>query len=124
MPKERRESVHGPYERKNKWRLVITAANNRRSTESFESEAAALERKASFQRKIEQRTIAAAVEAYLAAEEQRMNEGEIPASSLERTRYHLRAMLRLDTQGHLDIRKLTDWNAAPNVKPFTVVERG
>jgi len=25
---------------------------------------------------------------------------------------------------YLDIRKLTDWNAAPNVKPFTVVERG
>ena len=25
---------------------------------------------------------------------------------------------------YLDIRKLTDWRAAPNVKPFTVVERG
>jgi NADH-quinone oxidoreductase subunit I len=25
---------------------------------------------------------------------------------------------------YLDIRKLTDWQAAPNVKPFTVVEQG
>jgi len=25
---------------------------------------------------------------------------------------------------YLDIRKLTDWRQAPNVKPFTVVERG
>lgn len=88
-------------------RLVITAANNRRSTESFESEAAALERKTSFQREIQQLTIAAAVEAYLAAEERRMNEGEIRASSLTRTRYHLRAMLKLDTRGHFDLRKLT-----------------
>jgi hypothetical protein len=25
---------------------------------------------------------------------------------------------------YLDIRKRTDWREAPNVKPFTVVERG
>jgi formate hydrogenlyase subunit 6/NADH:ubiquinone oxidoreductase subunit I len=25
---------------------------------------------------------------------------------------------------YLDIRKLTDWENAPNVKPFTVVEQG
>jgi integrase/recombinase XerC len=107
VPKERRETVNGPYERKNRWRLVITAANNRRCTESFESEAAALERKASYQREIEQRTIAAAVEAYLATEERRMNEGELRPSTLERVRYHLRSTLRLETQGHHDLRKLT-----------------
>jgi hypothetical protein len=38
------------------------------------SEAAALERKASYQRDIEQRTIAAAVDAYLATEERRMTD--------------------------------------------------
>ena len=25
---------------------------------------------------------------------------------------------------YLDIRKLTDWQKAPNVKPFTVMEQG
>jgi integrase/recombinase XerC len=107
VPKERRETVHGPYKRKNRWRLVITAANDRRCTESFASEAEALERKASFQREIEQRTIAAAVEAYLAAQERRMIEGELRPSTLERIRYHLRSMLKLATKGHLDMRKLT-----------------
>ena len=37
--------------------------------------------------------------------------------------YEMAAYDRNDSL-YLDIRKLTDWRAAPNVKPFTVVERG
>lgn len=107
MPKERRESVNGPYRRGDLWRIVVKAANNRRTTESFASEAEALERKAAYQRDIEQRTIASAVEAYLAAEERRMSEGEVRQSTIERVRYHLHSMLKLGTQGHHDIRRLT-----------------
>jgi len=107
VPKERRETVNGPYERYGRFRLVITTANNRRSTETFASEAAALERKAAYQRSIEQRTIAAAVEAYLATEERRVIEHELAAKTLERNRYHLRSILRLATEGHRDLRKLT-----------------
>ena len=37
--------------------------------------------------------------------------------------YEMAAYERNDAL-YLDIRKLTDWRAAPNVKPFTVIEQG
>lgn len=58
-------------------------------------------------RDIEQRTIAVAVDAYLATEERRMTEGELRPTTLERLRYHLQSVLQLAAHGYFDLRKLT-----------------
>ena len=53
------------------------------------------------------RTFNDAVAAYIASQERRVKEGELRASTVEREGYHLRAMLQLERNGSLDIRRLT-----------------
>lgn len=65
--RERRERAHGPYRKVNTWRVVIVAANGGRCTETFASEKDARSRITEFEREFTSRTIASAVDAYLAA---------------------------------------------------------
>lgn len=102
-----KERVHGPYRRGNKWRIIVVTSPDDRCVESFESEREATARIASFERDIAARTIGASVEAYLAAQERRVTEGEIRPSTIERDRYHLRSMLKLSENSDLELRRLT-----------------
>jgi integrase len=110
--RERREKAHGPYRKRNSWRVIIVAANGSRCTETFASEAAATARIAEFEREFTSRTIRVAVDAYVAAQDRRVIEGEIRAVTIEREGYHLRKMLKLKEHGQLDLRKLTPKLAA------------
>lgn len=105
--RERREKAHGPYRKRNSWRVIVVTANGGRCTETFESEAAAKSRIAEFEREFTSRTIANAVDAYLAAQDRRLKDGEIRASTIERDGFHLRKTLKLKENGRLDLRKLT-----------------
>src|SRR5690348_16626058 len=112
--RERRERVHGPYRRTNKWRVIIvgTGSEGDRGTHSFETESEAHEFIAITQRRIdaaaaEVRTMTAAVDAFIAEQDRRIGEGEIGAPAVERYEYHLRKTLKLATEGHLDLRRLT-----------------
>ena len=102
-----KERVHGPYRRGNKWRIIVVTSPDDRCVESFESESEATARISSFERDIATRTIGASVEAYLAAQERRVTEGEIRPSTIERDRYHLRSMLKLSENSGLELRRLT-----------------
>jgi hypothetical protein len=105
--RERTERAHGPYRRGDSWRVIIVTAGGSRCTETFASERQATARIAEYEREFTSRSIGAAVEAYLAAQERRLTEGEIRQSTLDRERYHLRATLKLAEHGPLDLRKLT-----------------
>ncbi len=112
--RDRRERVHGPYKRGNKWRVITVGAGGEsdRCTESFETEAEAREYIAITERRIaaaavEVRTMTAAVDAFIGAQTARIAEGEVGAPAVERYEYHLRKTLKLATEGHLDLRRLT-----------------
>lgn len=105
--RERRERVNGPYRRGNKWRVHVDGSSGERDTRSFATESEALAFKAATLRAIAGRTIAVAVEAYVSAQGRRVKERELREVTVDRERYHLRAMLKVKEHGQLDLRKLT-----------------
>jgi integrase len=108
--RERHRKFHGPYRRGSKWRVVAVREDGARGVRSFDDEDAAKKWIANnaraYAKLAEVRTIAAAVEAYLAAQEHRMSEGELRESTVTREGYHLRTTLKLVEHGQLDLRKL------------------
>lgn len=105
--RERHERCHGPYRAANQWRVICVGASGDRRSELFASEREAIAFIGAFRRKAETRTIAVAVEAYLAAQGKRVSEGELRTATVEREGYHLRKMLDVETNGHLDLGRLT-----------------
>lgn len=110
--RERHERAHGPYPAGNQWRVICVGASGARDSRYFESERQARDFVAAFRKSAETRTIAVAVEAYLASQEKRVTEGELRTSTVEREAYHLRKMLALEQHGHLDLKRLTPKLAA------------
>lgn len=107
--RERRTRVHGPYKHRNKFRIVIVSAGdeNRRSIESFDTEAEAEEGKEIALRKIEGRTVSAAVREYKDHLDARVTGKEISQAHADREHYHLRRILQLARQGGRELRLLT-----------------
>jgi len=111
--RERHERCHGPYPTAgHQFRIITVGADGSRGSRLFESEREALDYKAAFQRNAETRTIATAVDAYIASQEKRVTEGELRSSTVEREAFHLRKMLQLEAHGMLDLRRLTPKLAA------------
>lgn len=112
---ERPKHVFGPYERKLRdrttWRVITERENGARETVSFDTHGEAVDAVAAARSAIgklaDERSIADAVAAYLAAQGRRVTEGELRESTVERDGFHLRSMLKLDRHGMLDIRRLT-----------------
>lgn len=106
--RERHERCHGPYGPiGTQWRVIFVGADGSRNSRYFESEREANDVVAAFRRNAETRTIEVAVSAYIASQEKRIIEGELRASTVEREGYHLRHMLKLHTNGALDLHRLT-----------------
>lgn len=111
--RERRDRVHGPYRKGQRWRVVVVrrAGETDRRIYSYATEAEALAAKAVLERKAaesnEAHTVNTAVDAYLAMLDGRVKSGELRAATVERNGYHLRSMLQLDKRGDRDLRTLT-----------------
>jgi integrase len=115
--RDRRDRVHGPYERVNSkgtwWRVVAVSrvGEAERRVYSYKTEAEALEAKAHLERKAAEanqaHTVNSAVAAYLATLDGRVAAGELRACTVERNGFHLRAMLKLGRHGERDLRVLT-----------------
>jgi integrase len=93
--RERHERINGPYQRGNKWRIVIAPAVGRGETISCESEADALAKIAALRRASARaqtdRTMSEAVDAYLA---HRRADG-YASGTVDTDRHRLRGLLRL-----------------------------
>lgn len=111
--RERHERCHGPYELgPTTWRVIFVGADGARLSRYFESERQANDAIAIYRKNAETRTISVAVDAYLASQEKRVTEGELRQSTVTREAFHLRKMLSLDDNGHLDLKRLTPKLAA------------
>ena len=64
--RERRERAHGPYRHGKRWRIILVGMDGRRSVETFASEAAAIKGLDDARGHVDGRTIAGAVDLYLA----------------------------------------------------------
>lgn len=107
---ERKRRFHGPYRHGKKWRVVAVGEDGTRGVRAFDDEDEAhrwiANATTATAKLAEVRTLELAVEAYHAAQDRRVTEGELRESTVERERYHLRAMLKLKTHGRLDLRRL------------------
>ena len=112
---ERPKRVHGPYRRELRgrtvWRVISVRANGDREVVSFDDETEAQQAADAARSGLDKldgdRTFDDAVEAYLAAQERRVTEGELRPRTVERERYHLSSLLQLKRYRTLDIRRLT-----------------
>lgn len=84
MPKQGKERANGPYKHGRKWRVVFTGANGASETESFETEAEAIEARDDHNAAAGCRTVGQAVQEWLA---------EKPC---ETAAFRLKAFFRLD----------------------------
>jgi len=111
--RQRHERCHGPFHvSAGSWRVICVGADGSRDSRYFESERQANDFIAAFRKNAETRTIDVAVAAFLASQERRVSEGELRTSTVERQRYHLRQLLSLETNGMLDLKRLTPKLAA------------
>lgn len=110
--REQHERAHGPYPVGNQWRVITIGADGTRGSRYFETEREARDYVGIFRRNAETRTVAVAVDAYLASQAKRVEEGELRTSTVEREAYHLRKMLDLEQNSHLDLRRLNGRLAA------------
>jgi integrase len=125
--RQRREKVHGPYRKGDRWRLIVVSAVGARRTLSFTSEAEAVEKQAALLDAIAEiiqapsRTVALAVAGYLA---HLTTDGRAPGT-IETAGHRLRGLLR----GCLDhpladltpalAKKLYEQRVASGAKPDT-----
>lgn len=115
--RDRRDRVHGPYRRPgrngDRWRLVVVrrAGEADRSIFTYDTEAEAQAAKAVLEREAarnnEARTVSQAVAEYLERRDEMVASGEIRQPTVDRDRFHLRSMLKLDDHGDRDLRVLT-----------------
>lgn len=90
MRKERKERAYGPYERRNKWRVVEVAATGARSTISFATKAEADEYIAGYNDEAEGRTVSAVIDAYL----EHLKTQDLAVGTIDTNRYRLHGLLR------------------------------
>lgn len=64
--RERRDRAYGPYEHRNKWRVVLVGADGERTTATFTSEATATKRVAEVNAEAIGRTVSGAIDEYMA----------------------------------------------------------
>jgi integrase len=100
--RERKERVHGPYEERAGWRVVIIGAGGGRVAKTFATEREALDLVERLRGKIDARTIQTATDAYL----QHLRHRKLRSSTVTRQDYHLRLMLHLSANGPRKIRWL------------------
>src|SRR5262245_43901895 len=86
------QRVHGPYQHRNKWRLVVRGADGSQEFLSFSTEAAARARKTALLKEIAGRTVSEAVQAHVVS----MRERGLRSSTVTRAEDHLRAFFQLD----------------------------
>lgn len=103
MRRNRTEKVHGPYQHRNRWRVVVTGSDGRQTVASFASRAEAEAVAASARAQSTGRTVSAAVDAFEAWQRDR----GLAASSVHRTHNGLLAILQLEANGHRPLRWLT-----------------
>lgn len=65
--RERRDRAYGPYQHRDKWRVVLVRADGERTTATFTSQAVAKQRVAEVNAEAVGRTVSAAIEAFLAS---------------------------------------------------------
>lgn len=100
--RERRERAHGPYRHGKRWRVVLVRLDGERSVEAFESEAAALKAIDDARGHVDGRTLAGAVDLYLAHLRAR---GKKPGT-VTTTSYRLRGLLAVGERDR-PLRQLT-----------------
>jgi len=88
------QRVHGPYQHRNKWRLVVRGADGSQEFISLSTEAAARARKTALLKEIAGRTVSDAVQAHVVS----MRERGLRSSTVSRAEDHLRAFFQLDSE--------------------------
>lgn len=106
--RERKANVHGPFPRKLadgtiRYRLVFVGADGSRRTETYDSRAKAIAARDEDRDATGTRTIEDAVDAFAAYK----RECKLAPGSVTRTEYHLRKLLKLESNGRKAITVLT-----------------
>jgi integrase len=86
------QKVHGPYQHRNKWRLVVRSPDGSQEFVSFSTEAAARARKTVLIKEIEGRTVSDAVQEFVVEKRER----GLRPGTVKRDEFHLRAFFQLD----------------------------
>src|SRR6266545_6886629 len=86
------ERVHGPYQHRNRWRIILAGPEGQQEVHSFESESDARAFKEAKLKEIAGRTVSDAVREHLAS----MRERGLRESTIERAERHLRRFFQLD----------------------------
>lgn len=88
------QRVHGPYQHRNKWRLVVRSADGSQEFVSFATEAAAHAEKTKRLKEIAGRTVSDAVQEHVVS----LRERGLRRSTVKRAEDHLRAFFQLDEE--------------------------
>lgn len=88
------QKVHGPYPHRNKWRLVLQAADGSREYLGFSTEGQAKARKAALLKEIAGRTVSEAVQEYVVDR----RECGLRPGTVKVTEFRLRAFFQLDAE--------------------------
>ncbi len=86
------QRVHGPYQHRNKWRLVVRKADDSQEFVSFATEAQARAHKTALLKQIAGRTVSEAVQEFLVEQRER----GLRSGTVKVTEFRLRAFFRLD----------------------------
>jgi integrase len=88
------ETVHGPYQHRNKWRILLRGRGGSQEAFSFSTEAEARAHKAALLKQITGRTVSEAVQLHLVS----MRDRGLRRSTVERAETHLRRFFQLDVE--------------------------
>jgi integrase len=88
------QKVHGPYPHRNKWRLVVQAADGSREYLAFSTEAQARARKTALLKEIAGRTVSDAVQEFVVDK----REGGLRSGTVKVSEFRLRAFFQLDAE--------------------------
>ena len=86
------ERVHGPYQHRNRWRLVLAGRGGSKEVVSFPTATEARDYKRALLKQIEGQTVSDAVQAHVVA----MRERGLRRSTVTRAEFHLRRFFELD----------------------------
>lgn len=93
----RTERAYGPYQHRNKWRVVVVGADGGRIVASYKSEAKALDRINEVNEKASGRTVSTAVDAYV----KHLRDRHIADTTATTVAFRLRGMLRTNERDRL-----------------------
>jgi integrase len=91
VQRDRTEKAHGPYPHGNRWRVILVAANGARRRRSFKTEQLATEYLEIWQEETDGRTLASAIDLYLA----HLRTRGLRPGSVTTIWYRLRGLLRV-----------------------------